>query len=551
MKIFQNRGSILLPALLPLIIILLIVGGELFFHGTTGDSNPTLGNFTEGWRTPDGAELTTSQLPKGIVIMHKSFDNTDTDAMELCFKTSDCNVRVFFDGVVAYDYTFKPCTPLFGMSYGSRIHAAPIPDGASTVTLEIDPLYESMAARISLLSVEESGIFLKDIYHQELPRFSLCALIALFGILMLLVGIMTRRTTESTTIDFFSLGGFAILTGIYSANETLILQIYTDRPDAVRFCAATALIFISYFPVSFIASVTHQRNTVSLPIQFALVVLNFGITAVLSLLGISDVALMLPFAHFNIVTGVVMTSYLMWRAIKKKTNNKAFLQTIITGMSFTLGGAVLDVLRYVLVPARILSNSFFTRVGVLTFVILTGIHLMRERARLAVEKERSALMERLAYTDGLTGLENRLAFNLKENEIHEQHIQCIVVQLDINNLKKVNDVYGHAEGDRHIIVASDILSKAFSELGTCYRTGGDEFIVIVLKGEESDVTHALTVIDEMSKTYNENEKPPVPLQIAYGYAQYSAQGDLLENAEKLADERMYEKKKQMKNAVVA
>ena len=551
MKIFQNRESILLPALLPLIMLLLIIAGELFFHKPPDESHSMLGNFFDGWCTPDGSELTTSHLPKGNVVMENSFDKRDINAKELCFKTSDCNIRVFFDGKIAYDYTFMPCTPLFGKSYGTRIHTAAIPEDASTVTIEIVPLYESMAARISLLSVEESGMFLKDIYHQELPRFALCTLIALYGVLMLIVGIVTRETTESTTIDFFSLGGFAILTGIYSANETLILQLYTERPDAVRFCAATALIFISYFPVSFIASVTHQRDTVCLPIQFILVVLNFVVTAVLSLLGISDVALMLPFAHFNIATAVVMTSYLMWRTIKKKTNNMAFLQTIITGMSFAMGGAVLDVLRYVLIPGRILSNSFFTRAGVLTFAILTGIHLMRERARLAVEKERTVLMEKLAYTDGLTGLENRLAFNMKENEIRNQRIQCIVVQLDINNLKKVNDVYGHAEGDRHIIGASDILIKAFSELGICYRTGGDEFIVIVLKGAESDVTHALTVIDELSKAYNENEKPPVPLQIAYGYAQYSAQDDLLENAEKLADERMYEKKKQMKNAVVA
>ena len=122
---------------------------------------------------------------------------------------------------------------------------------------------------------------------------------------------------------------------------------------------------------------------------------------------------------------------------------------------------------------------------------------------------------------------------------------CIIIQLDINDLKKVNDTYGHAEGDTHITSAANIIKKSF-KLGDCYRTGGDEFIVIMNNGSEEELQEALNDMHSMIDKYNETEKPPVNLAIAYGYAMYEHRKDTFSVAEKLADERMYLKKREMK-----
>ena len=544
MKIFQRKGSNLLTALLPIFIILLVVAGAIFSGDTSDYYTKTSYSVTDNWFDQNGEQVSMDRLPKGDIVLTHSLKDYDISGKELCFKASDTNFRVLFDGVLAYEYKFVQYSALFGKSYGMRIYMVDIPEGASSVTMELDPLYKK--SKIGLICIERSGEYINGLYQRRLPGFALCGLILLIGVLMIIIGIITRGTVEGSNVDFFSLGAFAILTGIYSANETLILQLFTERPDVVRFCSAVALMFISYFPVSFIANVTHHRDTIFLPILLSLIILNFIVTVVLSLLNISDVALMLTFSHINIGLAVIMTSILMWRAIKKKTNDVGFLHTVITGMSFAMFGAGVDLLRYLLVPRRIVGNSIFTRVGVLVFVVFMMIHLLRERTRIAVEREKSLLMEKLAYTDGLTGLKNRLAFHLKENEIRTGHISCNVVQLDINNLKKVNDEYGHSEGDRHIISAANIISSCFDDIGSCYRTGGDEFIVIAQNGDANDVDKAIEEMEKRSREYNEKEKPPVPMQIAYGHAHYTARKDMLEAAEKLADQRMYEKKKQMK-----
>ena len=123
----------------------------------------------------------------------------------------------------------------------------------------------------------------------------------------------------------------------------------------------------------------------------------------------------------------------------------------------------------------------------------------------------------------------------------------IVIQFDINFLKKVNDNYGHAEGDRYIIAAATIISDSFSEYGKCFRIGGDEFFV-VLEGKkcEEHFEEGIKVFEKLVKEYNENNELPVPLQIAHGKSVYVPGKDSLEKAEKAADKLVYERKKILK-----
>lgn len=545
MKIFRTKRLIIFTALLPLAILLFVIAGEIII-GTPESEAPPACDLSEGWVTEDGEEISVKALPKEKAVMKHSLTDMEVSGRDLCLQTHDGDIAVWFDGELAYEFRYSASAPLYGFSYGMRVHMIAIPENASSVTLEITPLYKNSAPKIKNIKIEESGVFLNDLYQKELPGFAVCVLILLYGCLMLIGGCIRGNSSESNSVDFFSLGTFAVLVGVYAANETLVLQLITERSAFVRFCAALALMFISYFPVSFVASVTHQRDTVFLPIMFVYNTLDFIATSVLSLMGKSDVALMLTFSHFGIAVALIMTIVLMVRAFKKTDTNRNLLYMVIIGMGSALAGAAADILRFRLVNIRIFGNSFFTRIGVLVFLIMMGIYLMSERTRLAVERERSVLMEKLAYTDSLTGLNNRLAFHRKENEIRTEHISCTVIQLDINDLKKVNDVYGHAEGDKHIISAANLITSCFDNIGTCFRTGGDEFIVIAQKGGESEVSAALTKLETASSEYNKDYAPPVPMQIAYGYAHYTAQADMLETAEQLADKRMYEKKKQMK-----
>ena len=107
---------------------------------------------------------------------------------------------------------------------------------------------------------------------------------------------------------------------------------------------------------------------------------------------------------------------------------------------------------------------------------------------------------------------------------------------------------GHAEGDRHIINAARIISGSLGALGRCFRTGGDEFIAVAGTTDTAEVSRALEKLERLSEEYNRTEAPPVPMRIACGYAVFVPGKDRLDDVEKLADDRMYERKRAMKQS---
>ena len=548
MKIFLKNNRMLLADILLLFIIITSVAVvSLFCKDNTAVYNSTVYKLSDGWYDSDQNRYYIDDLPKGDITLTHSLKNIPLSRMRLCFESTDTHIIAEFDGKATYTYA-PQLSSVLGRSYGRYMHLIPIPPEAETVTLKLHPIYNGESASIKGTAVEDAGVFIADIYRKGLPRFALCMLIMLFGVLMIIIG-FTDIITNDSSINFFSLGSFAILVGIWSANDTMILQVYTKHPELISFTRYVCLMFVVYLPVSFMASSTDHRKTVLLPILLGLTVLNFVLTMILSVLKISDAHLMLPFSHVNIVVALIMTTYLMLKAIRRKVLDKSFTYTVVAAMTFAALGVASDLLRYIITDGRLDDTSRFTRIGVLIFVTLLGIHLIRKRQRLAIKKERAEIMEKLAYSDSLTGLPNRAAFHEKEDEIRLKKTGCIIIQLDINFLKKVNDVYGHAEGDRHIISAANIISSCFQGLGTSYRTGGDEFIVIAHNCGISEVESALKQLDVLAEKYNSENSPPVPLQIAYGYAKYDQQTGQLEKAEQLADQRMYEKKRKMKSVV--
>ena len=103
-----------------------------------------------------------------------------------------------------------------------------------------------------------------------------------------------------------------------------------------------------------------------------------------------------------------------------------------------------------------------------------GIWYMKTYINMAKENIEKTVYEKLAYTDPLTLKKNRRAFNEELLKLKETSQKGTIIFADINNLKAINDTFGHEEGDKAII----IVSKALEKFTDVYRLGGDEFCVI-------------------------------------------------------------------------
>ena len=117
---------------------------------------------------------------------------------------------------------------------------------------------------------------------------------------------------------------------------------------------------------------------------------------------------------------------------------------------------------------------------------------------------------------------------------------------DLNNLKLVNDRYGHGVGDCYIINGSEIIRDVFGDMGEIYRIGGDEFCLISDSiTEEVYEKNRKMMSDWIGSLQGAYVKDA--MQIASGFAKYNRSKDLnLQDTIRRADERMYRCKRKQK-----
>ena len=187
-----------------------------------------------------------------------------------------------------------------------------------------------------------------------------------------------------------------------------------------------------------------------------------------------------------------------------------------------------------------------TLIGVMIFIFSLSFSFYLELTqKLLQETERNSLIKS-AYTDELTQLSNRRSCmeymsRLREKKNFDYTILCF----DLNNLKTINDTWGHAKGDLLIKSAADVLAETFAEHGVVDRMGGDEFIAVVNTADNAGIAALMEQFQENINKKN-REIGDLEISIACGRASGTETGEDIEKVYQLADNRMYEHKKQMK-----
>jgi diguanylate cyclase (GGDEF)-like protein len=138
----------------------------------------------------------------------------------------------------------------------------------------------------------------------------------------------------------------------------------------------------------------------------------------------------------------------------------------------------------------------------------------------------------------LTGVKNRNAMNNVVDEIKAGkkllNAPYAVLFTDLNGLKKVNDVEGHSAGDQLLKKVAAMLQRVFFNT-EIYRAGGDEFMILVEQADKDEIDSRLERLREQSEKEDGH--------FAVGVCYVDGDMDIL-NAMRIADERMYDDKKE-------
>lgn len=170
---------------------------------------------------------------------------------------------------------------------------------------------------------------------------------------------------------------------------------------------------------------------------------------------------------------------------------------------------------------------------------------------------KQALLDRelryLALTDDLTCLFNRRGFfaaATQQLKLAQRNGQSLLLMFcDVDNLKKINDTYGHREGDLALIRTADALEQSFRGSDILSRLGGDEFVA--LASETSNQTQEI-ILRRLEKNLKKSSatEPRYALSLCVGVARFDPKraitlGELMVQA----DKAMYEKKRMTQKAV--
>ena len=151
-------------------------------------------------------------------------------------------------------------------------------------------------------------------------------------------------------------------------------------------------------------------------------------------------------------------------------------------------------------------------------------------------------------TDALTQMNNRrktIEFFSSRLENVSKEAPIYLYMCDVNYFKKINDEYGHLEGDQALVIISDVLKKNINKLGGfAGRYGGDEFILGIRppQGEEFDANAIIKNINDELKYKCEYHKKPYVLSITFGYVCCFDPKKTFETYVKEADIELYEAK---------
>ncbi|MEG1560435.1 MAG: GGDEF domain-containing protein [Clostridia bacterium] len=427
-------------------------------------------------------------------------------------------------------------------SLGNYFTHIPLPQKASGAQLEIIVAVPANGmTRISMpdLVIANEAVFLKQQIMRDLPSLLLNALILFSGLILLFLGLMTRKSIDPYRM---LLRGFLALNcGLYFMCETYCIVYLAPVARMVYLVDILSFAMLAPTLAALLGwELTDWRG------KLLKLIAGVGMAAALAqlmvflLTGI-ELRRLLPVTHSIQIVGILAVIVcIVYGLICKKSNRGLYFGGLIA-----LCGAV-DLVAFFCEVGE--KNVFFAKIGLLAYLFHQMYQFVLLLMQHSAEEARESYYKALAMQDPLSNCYSRAAFELDRSAWTGGVVRTAFF-LDLNNLKATNDRYGHGAGDQLIRAFGDVLNRTFFSVGKCYRVGGDEFWVFCDDLPPGQPAKMMRAMQRATEEYNQGSTLPTKLTYAVGVCDTEeTQGDLNRVIE-LADARMYENKRAVKQRI--
>ncbi|MCM1055640.1 MAG: GGDEF domain-containing protein [Bacteroides sp.] len=532
---------------------------DIFFSGY--DSFVEASELNVTWHNNNGIEIDTDDRSKlSAIIVDNKYSLYHTVAKDnpnayVSFKNSFSETKILLNDRVVYstdensDRMEHSLFPLGSVS--PQLHIAELGSikKGDVITISVNMYYGSDPYSVSDIMLGNLDEVLNEVFKSDLFGIALCVALLALGIVLIVFSFVFRKAVSVNGIHYA--GIFSILACVYAGSESVAVSaLGIVSSDALyiiqKLTFATMILPIIMF---FMENTKFRSTDKFLRVASILQVSVITLIYILGITGIADLHQTETFAELVMLVQLILIFAALVFDLSKKNEKRSEDLTLIIVYLIFVAGLVLQFSLNIgsSIPLLFaLSSLFFTAA-----VLIIRLCDFAKAMELSTEVE---AMGKIAFTDGLTGVGNTAAFKKKLNhlEVVKVNYQSIgIVQFDINNLKTINDTLGHEMGDKLITDGSAMINKYFGNVGDVYRTGGDEFVAVVCCDNAFKLCNEAIFKFEMAiNEYNADKTHRFMLQIAYGAEFYrsdsAGQYLTLREVQKLADKKMYEKKRELK-----
>jgi len=417
-------------------------------------------------------------------------------------------------------------------------------DSGKILTVYVTPAYPDKLTAVPDFYIGNREAVISAVIRKDLYAFFVSLGILLMGIVLIAFWSAAYRNSRKNS-NLLYLGMFSVILAIWLLNELKSTVLVLSSPLV---CSYISFISLMLLPIPFTMcarELFYDKSSVSWRVLYVLSVAAIGTAVILQVFDIKDFRETVVLAHIMILAVFLVTIYHIIKEIVTIGFNRR-LKLNIAGITCCAAAGLLDIVVYYMFKDRGQDMTLFCATTFLGYVSILGIMAMRETYSMLEKGKLANQYEKMAYHDQLTNLYNRAAYEELVSGVDVNMCICAIIMFDLNDLKKCNDVYGHAAGDDYIMLCAKMISDVFESIGACCRIGGDEFCVIVPEEKLQYCERALRDLDKRVDEANRQERE-YEVHIAYGYAVFDRELDKeLSDTRSRADANMYRMKFAMK-----
>lgn len=513
----------------------------------TGFNSETAKAVEGEFRVTYGAKSITTPLPgsvdgkageqitiTGILPQEESYYNS------LIFYVQQSQVRAYLEGELMIESEREPKLP-FQMPPSSRWYFFRLPEDyvGKELRIEIIPTFDEYARELPEIFLGTKASFLYMIMTNAAVPLLIGLPMVVLGIVLLLIGITLKERDVSQKLT--RLGLVAILISIWILMESQITQIFMGNLYVGGYVLFSCYYLIPVALMSFLLTYPSIKKKKGMRRMFWVTAGAYGVVQFLQLTGISYFIQMVWVVHILIVLiifGIVSCYVSMKKEGEAEEDPSIYRALFILGV-FALG----DIFLYYVNPAG--DTGRCTMLGIVVFLCYLGYTAVRRATEMQKRKLKEDIYRELAFKDIMTGLENRSAFETEQERMRnsDKSKRMLVLMADVNDLKGINDKYGHSAGDDAIISTAKALKESFNRECRCFRIGGDEFCVITETLTELEFEEMYTQFEKRLEAAGREKE--YSFRVACGYRE--TENNNLEECMEQADQLMYERKARMKD----